>query len=916
MRIKRWKKQLVCLSVSIGLILPLGTAAGAGEELLIEDGAVLETQQGLEPMDGSAGIAAGDLIEEQGDGAVISQGELDWGDLILEEIPGPEAVPESQSQMEPESQIQGESEGQLPSGTEDQAQSESESQTQGNTGSQSQSEAESQSQSDWLGQSESESQFQEGIESQPEGETQDSAGQQEETEPETEPFLEETESQPDPEGIFEEETDLEEEGEVLTLTETVELRDPSVVPDQSQDPGIALFQARSMASYNGSFGNQLSGMAREMYNIRVSYYVNQRKTGNLKLAKSKAANADPEIQVMPELLKKFGSFQAEVVTNSSGQSQIRTDTEAYRQFVAQIEYAMQASLDAFVYDHPEIFWLRGGSYSMGIEAVGSKTEGYTGSLKNLIYIPSEAFGGAKSLMSSYDAAVPRVTASIKAGADADHNGVLTGYELVKAAHDYVCQRFFYDSQAYANYQTTRDYRIFCSAGAFLGNVGTGVVCEGYAKSLKVLCDQIGIPCVLMGGTAIQNGRSEGHMWNGVQIEGKWYLVDATWDDTGSGVAYRFFLSGELPGSHVSSGNFNGSGNSVNFVYPPLESSGFTLEKHEYECTATVASTCTRAGTKNYVCRLCGASYQEELPVDTNAHRYVKKVTAATCLADGFTTYTCDNPGCTSSYQGDKTQKLGHTYKNGQCIRCRAGDTIVKAKVSGISNQKYAGKSITLPVKVAFGNNVLKAGTDYKVTYQKNKAVGTAKVTITGIGRYTGTLTRSFKISKKSVTALKYTGNKDRTYTGKSQKPEITVKNGSVKLKKNRDYTVQYSKNKNIGTGVITIKGKGSYTGTKKLYFKILPKKVSWRSAVSKKRGLVTLSWKKVSQVSGYQIQYSQKSNFKNSRSVSVGAGTATKTIQKLSRGKVYYVRIRSFRKVGSKKYYSGWSSVKKVRIHK
>ena len=143
-----------------------------------------------------------------------------------------------------------------------------------------------------------------------------------------------------------------------------------------------------------------------------------------------------------------------------------------------------------------------------------------------------------------------------------------------------------------------------------------------------------------------------------------------------------------------------------------------------------------------------------------------------------------------------------------------------------------------------------------------------------------------------------------------------MKNGSVKLKKNRDYTVQYSKNKNIGTGVITIKGKGSYTGTKKLYFKILPKKVSWRSAVSKKRGLLTLSWKKVSQASGYQIQYSQKSNFKNSRSVSVGAGTATKTIQKLSRGKVYYVRIRSFRKVGSKKYYSGWSSVKKVRIHK
>ncbi len=885
----RWKKQLLCAAVSLGLIVQAGASAWAREDFLIGDAEIEEMQQDSAQSDGAANSAAGDLIEDQGVSEGITQGELDWGDLILEEG----SVPEDPLPGEMESQSQSE---------EDSLSGETESQSQGEEGSlPGETESQSQSEEDLLpGESGSSSQ--------------EPAELQEETEPETEPLLEETETELDLEGLFEEESET--EGEVLTLTETVELRDPSVVPDQTKSPGIALFRARNMVSYHGSFGNQLSGMAREMYNIRVSYYVSQRRTGNLQLAKRKAANADPEIQVVPELLKKFGSFQAEVVTNSSGQSQIRTDTAAYQQFVFQIEQAMQASLDAFVYDHPEIFWLRGGSYSMAIEAVGSAKGGYTGSLKSLTYIPTEAFPGAKSLMSSYDAAVPQVTASIKAGADADQNGVLTGYELVKAAHDYVCQRFFYDSQAYANYQTTKDYRIFCSAGAFLGNVGTGVVCEGYAKSLKVLCDQMGIPCVLIGGTAIQNGRSEGHMWNGVQIEGKWYLVDATWDDTGSGVAYRFFLVGDRPNSHVSSGNFNGSGNSVVFAYPSLESSGFALQEHEYECTATVASTCRTAGTKTYVCRICGASYQEELPVDTNAHRYVKKVTAATCLSDGYTTYTCSNPGCTFRYQGDKTKKLGHTYKNGQCIRCRAGDTIVKAKVSGISNQKYAGKSITLPIKVAFGSNVLKAGIDYKVTYQKNKSVGTAKVTIKGIGRYTGTLTRSFKISKKSVTALKYTGNKDRTYTGKSQKPEITVKNGSVRLKQNRDYTVQYSKNKNIGTGVITIKGKGSYTGTKKLYFKILPKKVSWRSVASKKKGSLTLSWKKVSQASGYQIQYSQKSNFKNSRSVSVGAGTASRTIQKLSRGKLYYVRIRTYKKVGSKKYYSAWSSVKKVRIHK
>lgn len=51
------------------------------------------------------------------------------------------------------------------------------------------------------------------------------------------------------------------------------------------------------------------------------------------------------------------------------------------------------------------------------------------------------------------------------------------------------------------------------------------VCEGYAKSFQLLCHKIGLPCVTVS--------SKSHMWNAVQVDGKWYYVDCTWDDPGT-----------------------------------------------------------------------------------------------------------------------------------------------------------------------------------------------------------------------------------------------------------------------------------------------------------------------------------------------------------------------------------------------
>ena len=77
----------------------------------------------------------------------------------------------------------------------------------------------------------------------------------------------------------------------------------------------------------------------------------------------------------------------------------------------------------------------------------------------------------------------------------------------------------------------------------------------------------------------------------------------------------------------------------------------------------------------------------------------------------------------------------------------------------------------------------------------------------------------------------------------------------------------------------------------------------------------TVKWKKNSLASGYQIQYGLKSSFKGAKKVTVSKNTTvSKDIKGLKQGKKYYVRIRCYKKVGSKKFYSAWSARKAVTI--
>ena len=242
-----------------------------------------------------------------------------------------------------------------------------------------------------------------------------------------------------------------------------------------------------------------------------------------------------------------------------------------------------------------------------------------------------------------------------------------------------------------------------------------------------------------------------------------------------------------------------------------------------------------------------------------------------------------------------------------------GISIASATVTGIANKTFNGSAQTQNLTVKAGSKTLKNGTDYTLSYANNTKAGTATVTITGKGNYTGTLSKNFTISAASIVKAAVTGISNKTYNGAAQTQKPSVKVGGKTLKNGNDYKLSYAKNKNVGTATVTITGKGNYTGTVKKTFLINPKptKLSKLTAGSKQ---FTVKWaKQASQTTGYQIQYSSRSDFKSQKTVTVSdAGKTSKSVSGLLKKQKYYVRVRTYKIIGKKKYYSTWSAVKTV----
>ena len=136
------------------------------------------------------------------------------------------------------------------------------------------------------------------------------------------------------------------------------------------------------------------------------------------------------------------------------------------------------------------------------------------------------------------------------------------------------------------------------------------------------------------------------------------------------------------------------------------------------------------------------------------------------------------------------------------------------------------------VQLKSGLTFLKNKVDYEVSYRNNVNVGTAEAVITGIGNYTGTVTKTFQIKSCPVSGADITlAATVCNYNGKPWQPAVTsvqvqLAAGRAVLKNGVDYAVSYRNNTNIGKAEAVITGMGNYAGTASKVFEIDVKKGS------------------------------------------------------------------------------------------
>ena len=396
------------------------------------------------------------------------------------------------------------------------------------------------------------------------------------------------------------------------------------------------------------------------------------------------------------------------------------------------------------------------------------------------------------------------------------------------------------------------------------------------------------------------------------------------------------------------------------VAPTCTTDGYTLHKcsvcgTSYKDTTTKATghsygnsvvtkqpTCTSEGTAIKTCTKCNATVTEKLPA--KGHTAVTdKGYPATCTTAGKT----DGSHCSvcntvikvqtvinatghksSGWIVDKAASIGvKGSKHKECTVCKkvletaeipalSRISISKASVTlSTSTYAYDGKAKKPGVMVKLNGKTLKNGTDYTVSYSNNIKVGTAKVTITGKGNYTGSVSKTFKI-KNNFKKATVSGISTKAFTGKNITQSITVKYNGKTLKNGTDYTVSYSNNKKIGTATVKIAGKGSYTGTVTKTFKINPAKQEIQKLTAKSKAFF-VDWAQKGSATGYEIQYATNSKFTSAKKVTITNNKTDKTtISKLSGKKKYYVRVRSYTTVKGTKYYGAWSASKSVTTKK
>ena len=424
-----------------------------------------------------------------------------------------------------------------------------------------------------------------------------------------------------------------------------------------------------------------------------------------------------------------------------------------------------------------------GAYTNGITTTGGTT-------------PPKTYktGVDISKTSATTAAVTNATNIVSA------NSTKSDYEKLKKYLDEICNRVEYNHAAAAGSSYTGGYGDPWQLIYVFDNDTTNkVVCEGYAKAFKYLCDlsafsDTNLSCYLVTGT-MSGGTGEGgtgagnHMWNVVHIGGKNYLVDVTNCDTGTiGATDKLFLcgvEGQVNGEsyHVTIGS-----DVISYSYDAATKGNYTsgeltLSGTKYTPPAQETPVITTSPTAS------GITYGETLDNSTLASGVAK--VGSTVVSGTFawrdTTIAPEvKDSETTQYEVVFTPTNTASYETATCKVTLTvyAKNLTDVAVAAIAEQGYTGSQITPAVTVTGdGGKTLVLNKDYTVDYGANNTVGTNTGSVTVMaksgGNYTfGNKTVNFNI-KAGTSTISITGNPGKIYDGNVVTNPTVSKTGST-----------------------------------------------------------------------------------------------------------------------------------------
>lgn len=240
-------------------------------------------------------------------------------------------------------------------------------------------------------------------------------------------------------------------------------------------------------------------------------------------------------------------------------------------------------------------------------------------------------------------------------------------------------------------------------------------------------------------------------------------------------------------------------------------------------------------------------------------------------------------------------------------------------VISISEQNYVydGTPKKPAVSVYYNGILLSENVDYSLTYSDFVVAGTAKVTVTGINSYNGSVTKEYTIKPITFNSKNLSVTFDKTslvYYGSAVHPVMYVSFNGQPLVQDVDYKVTYSKNNAPGRATVKITGIGNFAGSVSKTFIISPQKVNSVSIAKNSATTATVNWGKVDKVSGYEILKYDANKNSFVHAVYASADSTSYQFTKLQNSALHSYVVKAYKTIDGDKYFGEQSDSVSVFI--